>query len=408
MNKISNFRQFSSRLGLNFNAIKTIESSLKKNKGNLFLVGGSVRDLILKEKLNTNPDLVCDLPIHLIVQSLKNQKIKVLEVGIRFGSVIAITKNHSIDITSMRKDITSDGRYPKIKYTKNIFEDAARRDFTVNSIYCDLRGNLFDPNGGIKDLKKSKIIFIGRPEERIQEDFLRILRFLRFSLSYSNKFDSDGFEACLKFKKKLKKLSFERRLNELSKILVTPNCEKQSSLKKVKSIIQITLESSVSTDNYERLCKIERDLKLVSFERRIKFLTRQSKKKLNFLTKINKHFRKRLVTNFDITKYSKYKIFKKIKSSEQSLIYDSYLIKYADKQISRNKLLNEIKNMKKLEETVLPVKGSDLMKLGFWKGKNVGLTLNKIERWWVENDLEPDKKRCLIYAKILPSSKRRK
>ena len=115
MNKISNFRQFSSRLGLNFKAIKTIESSLKKNKGNLFLVGGSVRDLILNEKINTNPDLVCDLPIHLIVQSLKNQKIKVLEVGIRFGSVIAITKNHSIDITSMRKDITSDGRYHKIK-----------------------------------------------------------------------------------------------------------------------------------------------------------------------------------------------------------------------------------------------------------------------------------------------------
>ena len=408
MNKILNFSRFSSRLGLNYNDIKTIESSLKKKRGKLFLVGGSVRDLILKEKLNTNPDLVCDLPIHLIVQCLKDQKIKVLDVGIKFGSVVAITNDNSIDITSMRKDIKSNGRHPEIEYTKNIFEDAARRDFTVNSIYCDLRGNLFDPNGGIKDLKKSKIVFIGKPMERIEEDFLRILRFLRFTLTYSNKFDSDGFKACLKFQKKLKNLSFERRLNELSKILVTRNCEKQSSLKKIKSVLQFAIESNVSINNYERLCKIERELKLVSFERRLKFLTRKSKTKLNFLTKINKFFRKRLVSKFDISKYSKYKIFKMLKSSEKFLIYDHVLIKFADKQISRKRLLQEIRNVEKLEGKAFPIKGSDLMKFGFWEGKKVGLVLDKIEKWWVENDLEPDKKHCLLYAKELPSGKRRK
>ena len=408
MNKILNFSRFSSRLGLNYNDIKTIESSLKKKRGKLFLVGGSVRDLILKEKLNTNPDLVCDLPIHLIVQCLKDQKIKVLDIGIKFGSVVAITNDNSIDITSMRKDIKSNGRHPEIEYTKNIFEDAARRDFTVNSIYCDLRGNLFDPNGGIKDLKKSKIVFIGKPMERIEEDFLRILRFLRFTLTYSNKFDSDGFKACLKFQKKLKNLSFERRLNELSKILVTRNCEKQSSLKKIKSVLQFAIESNVSINNYERLCKIERELKLVSFERRLKFLTRKSKTKLNFLTKINKFFRKRLVSKFDISKYSKYKIFKMLKSSEKFLIYDNVLIKFADKQISRKRLLQEIRNVEKLEGKAFPIKGSDLMKFGFWEGKKVGLVLDKIEKWWVENDLEPDKKHCLLYAKELPSGKRRK
>ena len=408
MNKILNFSRFSSRLGLNYNDIKTIESSLKKKRGKLFLVGGSVRDLILKEKLNTNPDLVCDLPIHLIVQCLKDQKIKVLDVGIKFGSVVAITNDNSIDITSMRKDIKSNGRHPEIEYTKNIFEDAARRDLTVNSIYCDLRGNLFDPNGGIKDLKKSKIVFIGKPMERIEEDFLRILRFLRFTLTYSNKFDSDGFKACLKFQKKLKNLSFERRLNELSKILVTRNCEKQSSLKKIKSVLQFAIESNVSINNYERLCKIERELKLVSFERRLKFLTRKSKTKLNFLTKINKFFRKRLVSKFDISKYSKYKIFKMLKSSEKFLIYDNVLIKFADKQISRKRLLQEIRNVEKLEGKAFPIKGSDLMKFGFWEGKKVGLVLDKIEKWWVENDLEPDKKHCLLYAKELPSGKRRK
>ena len=126
------------------------------------------------------------------------------------------------------------------------------------------------------------------------------------------------------------------------------------------------------------------------------------------MTKINKFFRKRLVSNFDISKYSKYKIFKIMKSSEKVLIYDDVLIKYADKQISRNKLLQEIRNVEKLEGKAFPVRGSDLMKFGFWEGKKVGLTLNKIEKWWVENDLEPDKKHCLLYAKELPSGKRRK
>jgi len=97
-----------------------------------------------------------------------------------------------------------------------------------------------------------------------------------------------------------------------------------------------------------------------------------------------------------------------IKSSEKFLIYDNILIKYAEKQISKNKLLQEIRNVEKLEGKVFPVKGSDLMKFELWKGKKVGLTLEKIEKWWVENDLEPDKKNCLLYAKELPTSKGRK
>ena len=97
-----------------------------------------------------------------------------------------------------------------------------------------------------------------------------------------------------------------------------------------------------------------------------------------------------------------------MQSSEKFLIYDNVLIKYADKQISRNRLLREIRDVEKLEEKSFPVRGSDLMKFGFWEGKKVGLALDKIEKWWVENDLEPDKKHCLLYAKELPTSKRRK
>ena len=123
---------------------------------------------------------------------------------------MAHLKKVSFDITSMRKDLETDGRFAKIKFTNDIIHDARRRDFTINSIYCDMDGNLIDPLNGIKDLKE-KIKFIGRAEDRIKEDYLRILRFIRFSLLYSKKFNSDGFIACKKYKKKYFKVIFRKK-----------------------------------------------------------------------------------------------------------------------------------------------------------------------------------------------------
>ena len=103
----------------------------------------------------------------------------------------------------MRKDLLSFGRHAKVKFSKSIIDDSLRRDFTINAIYCDTKGRIIDPQGGLKDLcalKKPKVRFIGLPEKRIFEDYLRILRFIRFSLTYSKKFNNLDLSLCEKYK----------------------------------------------------------------------------------------------------------------------------------------------------------------------------------------------------------------
>ena len=145
----------------------------------------------------------------------------------------------SFDLTSMRKDVETFGRKAKVEFSPNILEDSKRRDFTINSIYCDTNGNLLDPQSGMKDLKKDKPIvrFIGDTEKRIKEDFLRILRFIRFSIYYSKKFYIRDFKICEKFKKKILTLSFERRIDELKKIMVLSNFESMLMLKKIREFL---------------------------------------------------------------------------------------------------------------------------------------------------------------------------
>ena len=120
----------------------------------------------------------------MITKALKNKDIKYYESGIEHGTITALINNIKFEITSLRKDIDTDGRHAKVEFSDNWKEDASRRDFTINSIYADIEGNLFDPFDGKKDLENRKIL-IFELEKRIKEDYLRIIRYIRFYLNYS-------------------------------------------------------------------------------------------------------------------------------------------------------------------------------------------------------------------------------
>ena len=405
MNKIVNFENESKRLGILLDEVKLIETVLKKYGGKLFLIGGNVRDLILKNAQTTHSDLVCDLPINKVVKALNEKKIKISKVGLKYGSIVVHLKKVSFDITSMRKDLETDGRFAKIKFTNDIIHDARRRDFTINSIYCDMDGNLIDPLNGIKDLKEKKIKFIGRADDRIKEDYLRILRFIRFSLLYSKKFNSDGFIACKKYQKNISKLSFERRINELGKILTLKNIEDKNVLKKLTSFFSHALNSNIDIHNFEKLCKLEKKLGRISKVRRIKFLTRNVKEKLKFLNVFSKKSKDRILYKFNFKKNTEYQITKEILDNTEDQIYDSIIINYADGLIDIQKANFLIKKTIKLKKKLFPINGRDLLDLGFRKGKKIGEILAEIEEWWIKNDLKPKKNQCLKYAKEkLPSS----
>ncbi len=202
-------------------------------------VGGCIRKIINNEKIddidlatNLEPDEICD--------ALKKNGIEYNESGIKFGTITALIDNCKFEITSLREDVSSDGRHPEVRYTKDWKKDAQRRDFTINSIYSDYDGNIFDPYNGIEDIKKGIINFIGNPNKRIQEDYLRILRYVRFFLGYSKqKHKPDTIKFIKMNLDGITKLSKERLVDELKKILNMKILHNLSKDKFSKEIIEI-------------------------------------------------------------------------------------------------------------------------------------------------------------------------
>jgi poly(A) polymerase len=186
-------------------------------------VGGCVRKAI-EGKLTTDIDLATVYKPEEVKKILLKNNYKVLDLAIKYGSITTFSKNYKYEITSLRKDIKPDGRHTKIQWTNNWLEDSLRRDFTINAIYCDKFGKIFDPLNGTRDLKNKKINFIGSADLRIKEDYLRILRFIRFSLEYNSNIENlNVIKIINKNVKFLRFISQERLFMELKKILELKN-----------------------------------------------------------------------------------------------------------------------------------------------------------------------------------------
>ena len=189
-------------------------------------VGGCLRKILNNEKVD-DIDLATNLNPLEVTENLKKNNINFYESGIEHGTITAIIDDHKFEITSLREDIFTDGRHAKVKFSKDWKKDAARRDFTINSIYADLDGNLFDPYNGKKDIEIGQVRFIGDAEKRIKEDYLRILRYLRFFLDYSKQPHKEEIIKVIKTNiSGISILSKERLLNELKKLLKSNQLEK--------------------------------------------------------------------------------------------------------------------------------------------------------------------------------------
>ena len=218
---------------LNFVKLKLQDLDSKTNFSKIFnlinnysessevrFVGGCIRKILTEDEIG-DIDLATNLEPKQVCEILSSNNINYYESGIKHGTITAKIGKINFEITSLRKDVLTDGRHAKVEFSKNWYEDASRRDFTINSIYSDFEGNIYDPFDGKKDLKIGCVKFIGDEEKRIKEDYLRILRYVRFFLDYS-KIDHSEI-----LKKKIKKnidgiskISTERLLDELKKIIL--------------------------------------------------------------------------------------------------------------------------------------------------------------------------------------------
>ena len=177
----SEFEKLQNKLEIKniFNAISNYSTDSE-----IRYVGGCIRKILNNEEVD-DIDLATNLEPEETMAALRKNHIDFYETGLKHGTITAVINEKKFEITSLREDVNTDGRHAIVKFSKNWKDDASRRDFTINSMYADLEGNLFDPFNGLNDLREGKIKFIGDPDLRIKEDYLRILRYVRFHLTYS-------------------------------------------------------------------------------------------------------------------------------------------------------------------------------------------------------------------------------
>ena len=207
------------KLDFKCDSLKRIIEILSIQDEEVRIVGGAVRDNIIGIKA-TDIDLVTTLSPKNSLKLLRNAKIATIPTGIKFGTITAYLDGKNFEITTLREDTYCDGRHAKVLFTKDFQKDAERRDFTINAMSYDVKSNkLYDYFNGYEDLQNKIVQFIGITPHRIEEDFLRILRFLRFSAKYANQIDKKGLLSCVEKKQNLQRLSPERIIRELNKIL---------------------------------------------------------------------------------------------------------------------------------------------------------------------------------------------
>ena len=221
---------------------KTLQQSFTDGTVTARFVGGCVRKHLTNDIID-DIDIATTLSTDEIKKRFNNTNFKVIDTGIKHGTVTLVSDQLKLELTTLRKDIKTDGRHAQVEYIDNWKQDSERRDFTINAIYLDINGKIFDPQKGTIDLKNNNLKFIGDPQKRIEEDFLRIIRFMRFKIMYNSNIEPTTDQVIKYNLNKVKQISKERILAELFKILELKKLAKNYNLK----IIEDAAESLGST-----------------------------------------------------------------------------------------------------------------------------------------------------------------
>jgi len=361
-------------------------------------VGGCVRKAI-ERKLTTDIDLATVYKPEEVKKILLKNNYKVLDLAIKYGSITTFSKNYKYEITSLRKDIKPEGRHTEIQLTNNWLEDSLRRDFTINAIYCDKFGKIFDPVSGIKDLKNKKINFIGSPDLRIKEDYLRILRFIRFSLEYnSNIKDHNIMRIINKNLRFLKFISQERLFIELKKILELKNLFTINNKNYFKKIIsQVYKIKFFERLNRVRILNKKLGLKFNYLQLLSILLVGYDKKYIHFSKEFRLSNKDKDYLNFI---YEQFKLLKNKAYSYQTIRHQIYFYKKdltldflnfifcVNKEINLKTLIKYRLFIKKFKVPRFPISGDFLIKKGFKQGKKLGKKLEFLKNYWIKNNFK--------------------
>ena len=360
-------------------------------------VGGCVRKHLSNEKID-DIDIATILTTDQIKEKFRDTGLKVIDTGIKHGTVTIVLNEHKVELTTLRKDIKTDGRHAEIEYTDDWKKDSERRDFTINAIYMDINGNIFDPQMGTVDLKNNNVKFIGNPQKRIEEDYLRIIRFIRFKIMYETTIELSTSDAIKQNLDGIKKISKERILIELLKILDLKNFYKINQSSNLKEIFSMIFPEFLYLNRLERLKKVYSDSELNRDILLAVLLIDEKDNHEYFLHKYNasnkiKETLKKISENL-----------KKIKNEKEFFVNDltknAYffgkknlialnLINFSiNNKLKSIDFVNTLNKILKIKVPLFPINGELLKKKGMKEGQSLGNVLKILEKEWVSNNFK--------------------
>ncbi len=390
---------------------KNLENGEPKGKAVAMFVGGCVRNH-LKSKKVEDIDIATIFTPDELKKKLLNSQFKVKDTGLDHGSVTVVCDNKKFELTTLRKDVKTDGRHAEIEKIDNWEEDSKRRDFTINAIYLTKSGKIFDPQQGISDLNNNIVKFIGDPQTRIEEDFLRIIRFIRFTIQYESDVEHSTVQAIKLKLIGIKKLSKERVLSEILKIIKLENFHKiieNKILLEIFSLVFPEFKNINRLRNFKLIKNLIENSKilllsilLIDFKNNHEYFSH----KYNVSNKIRENL-DLLGNKFKISRDDR-EFFKKNLNSN---LYDIgkknlkilFCLHLLDKKKISDKELSFFQTVEKTSIPQFPFDGKYLVKKGIQEGKNIGKILVEAEKFWVNNNfnLSPDDFEKIIKKNII-------
>ena len=391
--------------------LQALFAALNRDGGEVRVVGGAVRNALLGTKVSDVDLATTHLPEE-TVRLAKEAGFKPVPTGIEHGTITVVVQGHPFEVTTLRKDIETNGRHAKVAFGTDWKADAERRDFTINALYATADGDVIDYVGGLADIETKTLRFIGDAEQRIREDYLRILRFFRFFAWYgSGRPEADGLRASARLKDGLSQLSAERIWSELKKLLSAPDPSRAMLWMRQSGVLTAILPESEKwgIDAIHGLVRAEADLGWdVDALLRLESIVPPDAARM---TELGKRLK---MSNAERARLEAWARADAIKSetSEQALkkliyrgssqaVADRIRLAYAsarqeaaasDEAMIRaggySRLLDALE---KYEPLVFPVTGGDLLSRGFEKGPGLGEVLRDLETLWIDSGFSLDR-----------------
>lgn len=399
--------ELSKAIWLNAAETRAVMSALDDGVGVSRFVGGAVRNAMMGESVS-DIDIATTHTPERATELLAMHGIRVAPTGLAHGTVTALVQDHAgnyrhFEITTLRVDVTTDGRRAEVAFTQDWVEDAKRRDFTINALYADADGTLHDPLGtGLSDLEARRVRFIGDARQRIAEDYLRILRFFRFHACYGRgMLDADGAEACAELRDGLKQLSGERVRDELFKIFSADKAADALKQMSDAGVLPVVLPEARNFTRFAHLVGIEVD-QLFTCDPLLRLMALVETDKAGLAAmasrlRLSSAQRERMVAALtDQSKIVSYLSMREVRRAlyilGKQLFRDRVMLGWAEEAPGRNAF--QWRTLVALSETwqrpQFPITGQMVKKAGVPEGPMIGKVMREVEDWWIDADFIED------------------